>query len=198
MTEETTPTFDLREVLAGIQRAEDSTTVYFNEALALELSKTNKQLTRLSTRAAGGDQKAAEDFNKLDDAFEALRAKLRDQGYVVHFRSIPKRMKEDIQSRGLAKYPFKRDVYGRDDEQQAFDRQRYMRTEIFAAFVTKIVAPSGAVQIVDNGDEGRAVMDAFCAQAPDGEIEKLDAAIGEISGKTDTDTLAQQDTDFLS
>lgn len=200
MTKETA-TFDLFSVLADREFPTDTVTVYFNEVLMRDILKINKELERLSIRAASKDadiaSAAAEAFTILDDKFEAEKVKLREQQFVVHLKGIPPTRKSAIDSKALHAVPMKIDLYNREDRLTQLERGVVFKKLIFAAYIEKIVAPNGATQDF-TGDDGPDLAAALVDQAPDATVLALDAAIGALIGDIDLDVFEKQDLDFLS
>jgi hypothetical protein len=128
-------TFDLGAVLSGQDYPEKTVDVYFNESLAYEVAKANRELNFL-------DGLNDEKFKEAQDKFDALVESLAEHKYVFHLKAIPSRFKKDIDAQVEAKFPTKFNQIGMPEQNSA-------RDELFAvlmmeAYITKIVAPDGA------------------------------------------------------
>lgn len=135
MDELSPKTFDLGAVLSGLDYPEKTVDVYFNEALAFEVAKANRELEFL-------DGLSDEKFKEAQDKFDALVEKLAAYKFTFHLKAIPSRFKNDIDKRVEAKFPTKFNQIGLPEQNSA-------RDELFAvlmmeAYITKIVAPDGA------------------------------------------------------
>lgn len=199
MTKETA-TFDLFSVLADREFPTDTVTVYFNEVLMRDILKINKELERLSILAASkgdGAADAAKAYEALDTKFEAEKANLRNQQFVVHLKGIPPTKRDAINSQALHAVPIKRDPFGREDRLNEIERLTVLTKLIFANYIEKIVAPNGAEQVFD--EESRfALADALVSQAPLPTTDAIDVAIKELTGEIDLKLFEEQDLDFLS
>jgi len=202
MTEENpTLTFDIREVLADRDQPTGEVTVYMDEVLMRDIVKINKELARLSTLSAVSNAdaagEAADAYTALENTFEAAKKDLRDKAYVIHLRGINPTRKNDIKSKAMHEVPLSRDLYGRDDPQNEFKREAVLRRLIFAAYIEKIVAPNGAVQVLTL-ENAEGVAASLVDTAPDEATLEIDRAIGELTGAIDLKLFEEQGTDFLS
>lgn len=128
-------TFDLGAVLSGQDYPEKTVDVYFNEALAFEVAKANKELQFL-------DGLSDEKFNQAQDKFDALVERLAEHKYVFHLKAIPSRFKKDISKEVDAKHPAKLNPLGMAEPNR--NRDDLFAELMMEAYITKIVAPDGA------------------------------------------------------
>lgn len=179
-------TFDLGAVLSGMDYPEKTVDVYFNEVLAFEVARANMELNLL-------DGLSEDKFKEAQDKFDALVERLAEHKYVFHLKAIPSRFKKDIADKVEAEYPTKFSPLGMPEP----DRKR---DELFAelmmeAYITKIVAPDGAV-IVKPGLE---TIKNFRSNAPEHALALVESEI--ISFEQDISSgfeTAAKSADFLS
>jgi len=179
-------TFDLGAVLSGQDYPEKTVDVYFNEALAFEVAKANKELQFL-------DGLNEEKFKEAQDKFDALVERLAQYKYVFHLKAIPSRFKKDIAKEVDSKFPAKFNPLGMPEPDAK-------RDDLFAelmmqAYITKIVAPDGAVVLKPSIETIR----NFRNNAPDHALAIVESEIvsfqQDISDGFET---AAKSADFLS
>ena len=179
--------FDLRATLA--ERAFPSTTcrIHLSEKPFFELAA-------LERKAADVAEDPAE-LGLLEKKIEEKEREIEDQAYVIHLRGISNRAAQDINSKALAAVPIKRDLYGREEDEATINRRDVLTELIFAAYMTKIVSPSGAEQVLDD-DNRRDVARAFIDMAPRRSIQIVDQTIARLSGEAEMARLEAQEPDF--
>ncbi len=179
--------FDLRNVLADRAYPTASVKVHLDEKPYFDLAA----LERVVVNADNDVDRA-----KAVKAFERKKAELTETAFTIHFRGTSPRAREDLQSEALHEFPIRRDVYGRDSDEQLIKRARLLNELYFAAYITKVVTPDGAEQVWTD-DNRRDLARAFLDLAPDFAITTVDAAIGALRGEAETKRYGQQDIDFL-
>ena len=177
--------FDIRDVLAGLDHPTGSVDIWFDRQGGIELDRLEKEL------AHEPDEKKAQ---KLLDEYTVKLEEYKNKKYTVHLQGIDNERKQDIQLQALKTYPFKRDAYGRDDQEQEYKRGLRLKDLIWQAYITKIVNPEGKVQEYP----GLEVIHIFTTKAPDQVIQRIDNKIAEVEKDTDIQRFGQQDADFLS
>lgn len=179
-------TFDLGAVLSGQDYPEKTVDVYFNESLAYEVAKANRELEFFNNLNE-------DKFKEMQDKFDALVEKLAEYKYVFHLKAIPSRFKKDIDTQVEAKFPTKFNQIGMPE-------QNIKRDELFAvlmmeAYITKIVAPDGAAVVKPNIE----TIENFRLNAPRHALALVESAIiafeQDISAGFET---AAKSADFLS
>jgi len=128
-------TFDLGAVLSGQDYPEKTVDVYFNESLAYEVAKVNRELNFL-------DSSNEKKFKEAQDKFDALVEKLAEHKYVFYLKAIPSRFKKDIDTQVEKSFPTKFNQIGMPE--QNITRDEYFAELMMEAYITKIVAPDGA------------------------------------------------------
>ncbi len=177
--------FDLRDVLANRKYPTAKVRVWTDEEGFFELAALEREAASITKPGAK--------LTAVENKIKALKEHLNATAVIVHLRGTSRRAREDMQTEALSQFPIKRDVYGRDDDMQAFNRGNLLTELYFAAHITKIEAPNGAEQILDD-ENRRDVARAFLDEAPEYSVKLVDAAIGALRGESEM----QQGIDFLS
>jgi len=179
-------TFDLGAVLSGQDYPEKTIDVYFNESLAYEVAKANRELEFFN-------KLSEEKFKEAQDKFDALVEKLGEYKYVFYLKAIPSRFKKDIDTQVEKSFPTKFNQIGMPE-------QNVMRDEYFAelmmeAYITKIVAPDGAEVVKPNVETIR----NFRLNAPRHALALVESAIIEFEQDISVGfETAAKSADFLS
>jgi hypothetical protein len=179
--------WDIREFLAERAYPTTSVKVLLSEQIAFELDAIEQKL------ATEKDQKIVA---KLEKELAAKQKERDEQLFTIHIRAISNRAKEDIQSAALSGVPIERDLYGMDKPENQIQRQRLIEELIFAAYITKIVTPAGAEQVL-TPENGRAVVRAFLDNAPKYSVELVDKTIERISGDAEMKKAQALDPNIL-
>jgi hypothetical protein len=179
-------TFDIREVLARRKYPETSVKVWLDEEVWFEIDAVKAEHSNTTDK----DRLA-----ELDAQLDKLEKRRLDEAFTVHIRAISNRASEDIISAALAQYPIKRDLYGRDNDEQARNRNNLITEMSFAQRITKIVSPSGQAQVLTE-ENRREVVRSFLDQAPAFSIEIVDQAVGALAKKFNADEAEAQSPDF--
>lgn len=123
-------TWDLGEVLAERVQPTAEVTIY----LAEEASARKNVLQNRLAKSTGDDASAVE--AELDEVEKEIQA----AKLTVVLTAVPSRMREDINSKALSKFPFKRDnIFGHDDPENARKRMRYENDLIWAAQIVDVI-----------------------------------------------------------
>lgn len=176
--------FDLREIAAGRAYPTATVNVWVEERLFFELAALERK------QASETDDDAV---NALESQIQKKREELEASALKVHLRGTSRRAREDMQTKALSQFPIRRDVYGRDDDLQAVNRNRYVTELVFAAHIQSIEAPNGSKQ--DWTEENRQELArVFLDELPEVSVNIVDKAIVALRG----DEEMQQGVDFLS
>lgn len=186
MSELNAKTFDLGAVLAGQDYPEKTVDVYFNEALAFEITKLNDELKFL--KALDDDKYVA-----LQDKFDKLIKEAEQFRYVFHLKAAPSRVKNDIKAQVDREYPVKHNQIGFPEPDPV--RDRLYASLMMQVYVTKIVAPDGA-EIVAPSIE---IINDFMDNAPSHALAKVENAIVAFDAEVANGfEVAAKSADFLS
>lgn len=177
-------TFDLRDVLANRKYPTASVRVWSDEEGFFALAAMNRK---------AADLESGPELDDLERRIQNQEDELNASAYTVHLRGTSRRAREDMQTEALVQFPIKRDALGREDELQTWKRGNLLSELYFAAHVTKVVDPSGAVQEL-NDDNRRDVARAILSFLPEVSVKLIDEAIGSLRGEAEM----QQGVDFLS
>jgi len=179
--------FDIRDALADRGYPSDEIDFYLDEDLGYQLEKMSENLDKLLTL------ERVDEYNKAEKEFEKLQKQLRAHKYIARARGISQRNREDILSKTLAEFPYKRDLMGRDDGEQEFKRGNLQMTQFWEAFLYELEDPHGNKQEVTPE-----VVENMRGNLPAAAQRAINGLIEEVSGNTDWFRFAAQDTDFLS
>ena len=185
MTELDAKTFDLQAVLAGRGYPEKVVYVYFDEAAGQEIRDINERLNTLSGLGL------TDEYNALEEELNQKMRSLNERRYEVHLKGVPRKVKQDIIKSVLAKFPPKKDAFGREEYDGAVDEELALLT--YQSRIVKIVAPDGA-ETLPSEDDIKAILEL----APVADIKTIDAAINELDSAGDGFEQAARNTDFLS
>lgn len=179
-------TFDLGAVLSGQDYPEKTVDVYFNESLAYEVAKVNRELNFI-------DSSNEEKFKEAQDKFDALVERLAEHKYVFYLKAIPSRFKKDIAKEVDSKFPAKFNPLGMPEPDS--NRDDLFAELMMEAYITKIVAPDGAAVVKPNLETIR----NFRNNAPDHALAIVESEI--VSFQQDISVgfeTAAKSADFLS
>lgn len=180
--------FDIRTALTERNYVTTNVPFWVDDKVFYDLQSVRDQHARAIEDA---------EIKALDERLDQLEKRRDDEAYHIYLRSISNRANEDIISKALAEWPIKRDIYGREDENEQMERGKLIREMQVAAHIVKIVNPEGVGQSIDD-DDRRDVARAILAEAPPVSLNVLDQAIAELQKDFKDETLRHQDTDFLS
>lgn len=179
--------FDLRDYLTNRAYPQSSIPVLMSEEQAFRLAAVQAE------HSANTDTtKQAE----LDRRLAQAEADCEAAKFIFHIRATSNRAKEDIQSVALHEVPIERDMYSRDKPENEMRRKRVLRELIFAAHITKVVAPGGGEQAWTE-DIARDLAKAFLDNAPEHSIELVDIAIGRLSARAELQRAQELDPNTL-
>lgn len=127
-------TWDLVEFTADRQMPESTVVVYLNEFA----SHAKAQLLKAHAKATGPE------VEELDKQLAEVEAQLEASKYEIHLRAIPARMRENIHSKAMHTYPFKKNLLGQlaEDDPTA-ERVNLENNLLWAACISKLITPSG-------------------------------------------------------
>lgn len=179
-----TGTFDLRADLAEVPLAEGNAYFTTNFKLLDEVRDLRRQ-----HEVAGDPEVVAEVERKL----EAKEADLKAASYTVEMMAVPRRRREDIFEEALDKFPAKPSfIPNFVEEKVEFLRQNFVRTQIVAAGVKRIINPQGDVQEEDI----LATVQYLHDEAPDAIFDILETKSQELNVKGDAQADLHKDADF--
>lgn len=123
-------TWDLGEVLAERTQPTAEVNIYLAEAAS---ARKNALRNRLSVASVEDAPAIEKELAEVDEEIQA--AKL-----TVVITAVPSRMREDINSKALAKFPFKRDnLFGHDDPVNAKNRSKFENELIWQAQIVDVI-----------------------------------------------------------
>jgi len=175
-------TWDLGEVVAERAQPTDEVTIYLNEVASHEKGK----LITMHSRA-GVDK-----VDEIDALLDDVNAILEKSKYVVHLTAIPTRMREDIRSKSLAKFPLKYDLMGRDEPANQIARTELENNMIWHAQIINVVNPEGK----SKRDWTIEQIEAFHDSLPLPASNAIDGAIRDLTISAEKFTVASKDVDF--
>ena len=179
----TDDTWDLAEVLAERVQPKDSVTIYLNEAA----SYAKSQLVKAHARAKG------QNVEEIDEKLTDIEAQLEASKYVVHLTGVPTRMREDIETKSLQRYPVKPDIMGRDDTNNALLRQKYRNDLLWTIHIEKVENSRGGVF---NGVGDHAQIKRFAEALPAKAAQAIDKGIEALTLASEEYTVAAKGIDF--
>ncbi len=174
--------WDLGEVLAERAQPKDSVSVYLNEAASYAKSQLIKTQVGLD----------AEALEKVNQELEKIEADLESTKYTIHITAIPSRMREDLNSKALHKFPIKPNILGQDDFENARERQKYGQDLIWHAQVFDVVNPLGK----HKSDWSFEQMQEFAKALPTNAQQAIDKKIEEVTKAAEEFTVASKNANF--
>lgn len=180
-------TFDVADMFAGISYPTEIVPFYTDQGIAYEFHKLAQEAVEV---VRSGDEKQG---RELDERREELIKKAEAGRYEIHLRGTSRDARDEVLKGVRAKFPVERDFLGRETPNAEADTVYVNR--YWALHIEKIVRPDGAVIVAPD----EAAISVIRGNAPDSEIDKVEAAIQELSGgaKSGFESLAQEH-DFLS
>lgn len=180
-------TFDVADMFAGISYPEDSVPFYTDQAIAYEFHKLSQDA--LEAVHAKDEKRAKE----IEERREVLIKKAESNRYTFHLRGQSRDSRDAVLKSVQEKFPVERDFLGREIPNGEAD-ELYINS-YWALHITKIEKPDGSVLVAPDA----AAIKIIRGNSPDSEIDKVEAAIRELTGgaKSGFESLAQEH-DFLS
>lgn len=191
--------FDLRAVLAERAYPEDTVEFYVQEEIGYAARKLQGILAELNNQlAVAQNVQDKELIKEIGKQIATAKAKLEElkestEPYVATVRSISRRAKQDIQSQGLHRFPFKRDLYGRDEVENELARNNEISILLWANSIVSLEAPSGAVQLIDNDED---IVRGILETLPESAYKTINAKVDELLDDGDLFDYKAQDPDF--
>lgn len=182
-TEDFGSDWDLGEVLAERVQPTDTVDVYLNE----QASYTKVGLVKTLSKETDADKITA-----IQEAIDEVDALLEASKYVIHLTAVPSRMREDINSKALSEFPFKPNVMGYDDPEQARNRQARENELIWHAQILDVVNPQGKHRRNWSVEQ----IAAFSASLPTAVQKAVDAKIRELTLSAEEYTIRSKNPDF--
>jgi hypothetical protein len=183
-----TDTFDLRADLAEIpyEDPDDDNNAYFS--MNVKLVKEVRELRRQHLLTTDLDEIA-----ELESKLKAKEADLKASRYTVEMMAVPRRRREDIYTEALDKFPSKPSfIPNHVDEKVEFQRQNFVRVQIVAAAVKRLINPKGAVQEENILETIQYLHD----EAPDFAFDILEKKAQELNTKGDAQEDLHKGADF--
>lgn len=175
--------WDLGDVIQDRVQPTTVVNVYLNEAASY---------AKAEILAEHGKAKP-EQIAEFDKALAEIEEQLQASKYQIHLTAVPSRMREDISSKALAKFPIKPDpLWQRDDQQNALERKKYENSLVWLAQITNVVNPRG--QSKKSWDQPS--MDKFCEALPTAAQNAIDKAIVDLTKKAEQFTIDSASADF--
>ena len=191
MTELDHETFDIVEFLAGVNYPKDEIEVFLDERVMYLLHKATTELQRLE---AIDTDEAREQVETLRKSVQELREQAAAVKVKIEYQAIPREVQDNFYDEACEKYPEERNMLTGNVIPNVH-RQELHDNLMWAAHVTKITAPSGAVQT----DITVEAAQRFRGYAPRAAIISVDRAIRELyAGAADGFEDAAKDVDFSS
>lgn len=175
---------DLTALISEREQPEEAVPVYLAEKLLYAKAVLKEQLAKVADadKVAEVEAKIAE----IDNDLEATK-------YVFTLQGTPRRLREDIESKALAKFPYKPDFLGREtDLVQTRNREEAKRALSWSAHIKSITDPAGE----SDTDFTPEQIAKIALNIPDGAVAKIDATIKALAEKVDAETIAAQDPTF--
>jgi len=176
--------WDLSEVIAERIQPEDEVSFSFDVAAAYRKSQLLQKLA-----SETDDDKKEEIRAQLEECEEKLKA----SRYTVKLKGIPRRMREDINSKMLHQFPLEgREALGVPDAERNTLRKNFENNLLWHAQITDVINPSGLSKRNWTVEQ----IDAFSEQIPSGGVRAIDAKIRELAEKVDQFIMGSQDPNF--
>src|SRR5690606_15696612 len=84
------------------------------------------------------------EVEELDKQLAEVEAQLEASKYEIHLRAIPARMRQNIHSKALSSYPYKKNLLGQlGDDDPTVERVNLENNLLWQACIVKVVTPSG-------------------------------------------------------
>jgi hypothetical protein len=188
-------TFDIRDALLERGYPTAAVKIWVSDEIFYKIEAVEAEIDEKSK--GNQNPKTKKEIAELSGKLDALWAQRDSEAYTAHLRGISNRAGEDIISKALAAWPIRRDMYGREDDAIALERQKVMRHMTFAAHLQKLVNPEGIEQVIT--DENRdGVTESILDHAPKITLTILDQSMTQLSKDFAEQVQKQQDPDFLS
>lgn len=176
-------TWDLAEFIADRQMPEATVVVYLNEYA----SHAKAQLLKAHAKATG------EEAVELDRQLDEVEKQLEASRYEIHLRAIPARMRQNIHSKALSTFPYKRNLLGQPSEDDpTTERINLENNLLWQACISKVVTPSGAE--FENPTEGD--IELLANGLPVTAQSLIDAQIRELHESAERFTAEVKNPDF--
>lgn len=180
-------TFDLLDALAGVSHPETTVDVYLDDSLMYLISQTDAEIRKAEIRGE----------KEQKDTLEAKIAELKEQAATVKFeftiRAIPRGVHTAIIAETEKEHPDTKDFLGRVEPNP--ERDEFFSNKFWAAHITQVKAPTGAVQQGLTPEYAA----AFRSQAPRSAINAVQKAIDSLYANAEAGyENVVQETSFLS
>lgn len=175
--------WDLAEVLVERQQPKDFVAVFLNE----ELTHAKSLIMDAHANAK------AENVATLDEQLEKIEEELKKYRYEIHFTALPRRMRDDIESKAMHKFPIKPNMLtGADDPSNALDRGEYQNILLWKAHVENVINPAGASKTNWTEEEMRQLYGRLQIPARNAVIQ----GINKLNEDTERFTVESKNPDF--
>jgi len=175
--------WDLAEVLVERQQPKGSVAVFLNE----ELTYAKSLLMEAHSTAK------PESVKTLDEQIAKVDEELKKHRYEIHFTALPRRMRDDIESKAMHKFPIKPNMLtGADDPINAQQRGDYQNLLLWHAHIENVINPAGANREVWTLEE----MEKFYGQLQIPARNAVIQAINKLNDDTERFTVESKNPDF--
>jgi MoaA/NifB/PqqE/SkfB family radical SAM enzyme len=182
-------TFDIRNALADQDMPEVDVTIFLDE-------KTGRNIEAVERKIKSLGAKDMDEIKELEGLRDELAAKLDESRFVIHLRGINRTRRNDISTKALSEFPYKRDMWNNDDPVNEANRGAYMDKLMFQAYIVGISDREGNRQEPD--DNWPEVVDMILGSAPQLAIKKIGEALESLIEDVDWTRFTVQEPDFLS
>lgn len=183
MTEENmAEEWDLAEALVERPQPTDKIAIHLNEVASFAKAK----LVELHASAS------PEGVEEIDKELDKIEEELKKSRYVIHIKAVPSRMREDISTKALGKFPLKLNMFGQDDSVNALERMRYENDLVWHAQIFNVENPAGKSRTSWTFEQ----MQAFAQSLPTNAQQAIDAKIKEVTELAQQYSVASKDIDF--
>ena len=196
-------TFDLRATLAGRNLPEETVEFYIDEDLGHSVENILSHIETLHNQLAVANLGSDEELKKkidgaVSDAEELLEKTRKEiRPYHAVIRATTRRARYDLQSKAIHQYPIKRDVFGNDDPNNEFERNRYVDQLIWASHLRSIQSPDGETQTFTYPDDIE-VIQGIMDDIPETAYRTINKAIDKLMDDGNQFEFAAQSEDFSS
>jgi hypothetical protein len=194
-------TFDIRNIVSERQLPEDAVHFYVNEKVGYQIKKLDQTIRKLNDQLGFlKDEKQIEEAKDAlataQNAYDELGEQIKGQRYTANIRTITRRNKRDIQSKALAEWPIQRDMWGRDNSTQEFERGEYLQTAAWEACILSIESPDGQIQKVNGTEDAHSIVVSLRGDLPESANTAIDAALAQLDDDGEWWNAAAQNQDF--
>ena len=175
--------WDLGEIIAERVQPTETVSFYLNEELLYHKSILLDALDRA---------RDPEKIEEINQRVEGVNSALENSKYTVVLHGIPRRMREDLETKALSEHKIRPDFMGNDDVMNALARQERTHILLWINQIESITNPRGQVNRNWDDESMTRIYKAFAGPGRD----KINATIDDLQKRVDKFTLASMDLDF--